>query len=155
MRIPWTLVRLTEGRDPRRGEIVVFDSPADGISLVKRVVGVPGDTIALGNEGLVINGLPAKYEAGDVARIEALLEHDILRMPGGSVAEYLQPVRVPEGMYFMMGDNRDNSRDSRYIGFVPRRNIVGRASRVVMSFDPENHYAPRGGRFFEPLDRPQ
>lgn len=173
VRIPWTLVRLTDGRDPRRGEIVVFDSPVDGISLVKRVVGVPGDTVALGDEGLVINGVHARYEAGDAARIEALLdetrarqprvlregvvlpEHDILRMPGGSVAEYLEPVRVPEGMYFMMGDNRDNSRDSRYIGFVPRRNIVGLASRVVVSFDPEKYYAPRGGRFFEPLDRPQ
>lgn len=173
IRIPWTLVRLTDGRDPQRGEIVVFDSPIDGTSLVKRVVGIPGDVVALGNDGLVINGVHARYEAGDVARIEALLEetqarqprilrehvalpgHDILRMPGGSVAQYLEPVRVPEGMYFMLGDNRDNSQDSRYIGFVPRRNIVGQASRVAISFDPENYYVPRGGRFFDPLDGPK
>src|SRR5687767_2395450 len=170
VRIPWTLIRLTDGRDPRRGEIVVFDSPVDDISLVKRVVGVPGDVVALGAEGLVINGVPARYSAGDVARVGALLAetrardpdvwredlalpaHDILRMPGGGPAEFMPPVRVPDGMYFMLGDNRDNSRDSRYIGFVPRRNIVGLTSRVAVSFDPENHYAPRRKRFFEPLD---
>lgn len=169
-RIPWTLVRLTDGRDPRRGEIVVFDSPVDGTSLVKRVVGVPGDTVALDEAGLVINGAHARYEAGDVARIGRLLEqtqarrpmvfregevlptHDILRMPFGSPREMMQPIVVPEGMYFMLGDNRDNSADSRYIGFVPRGNIVGRASRVVMSFDPERYYRPRGERFGEGLE---
>jgi signal peptidase I len=170
LRIPWTRVRLTDGRDPRRGEIVVFDSPVDGTSLVKRVVGVPGDTIALDDAGLVVNGEHARYETGDVARLDLLLEqtrvrrpgvfreegvvpsHDILRMPFGSPRATMAPVVVPDGMYFMLGDNRDNSADSRYIGFVPRRNIVGLASRVVMSFDPENHYAPRTRRFLEPLD---
>lgn len=170
LRVPWTLVRLTEGRDPQRGEIVVFDSPADGTSLVKRVIGVPGDTIELDEDGLIVNGEHARYESGDVARLGRLLAttrareprvyreegplaaHDILRMPFGSPREILQPVVVPAGMYFMLGDNRDNSADSRYIGFVPRRNIVGRASRVALSFDPEHHYAPRGSRFFEPLD---
>jgi signal peptidase I len=170
VRIPWTLVRLTDGRDPQRGEIVVFDSPVDGTSLVKRVIGVPGDVVALGPDGLLINGAHARYAAGDVARIDALLErtrarrpvvfredgvvpaHDILRMPFGSPREAMPPVIVPADMYFMLGDNRDNSADSRYIGFVPRRNIVGRASRVAVSFDPENNHVPRGQRFFDPLD---
>jgi signal peptidase I len=169
VRIPWTLVRLTEGRDPQRGEIVVFDSPADGISLVKRVIGVPGDTIALDESGLVVNGEHARYTDGDVAHLGDLLEqtqahapmvyreggpireHDILRMPFGSSRQYMRPIIVPAGMYFMLGDNRDNSADSRYIGFVPRRNIVGRASSVAVSFNPENHHIPRGDRFFEPL----
>jgi signal peptidase I len=169
-RIPWTLARLTDGRDPQRGEIVVFDSPVDGTSLVKRVIGVPGDTIALDDAGLVVNGEHAAYESGDVARLDDLLAqtqahrpmvfreqrvlpaHDILRMPFGSPRETMPPVVVPEGMYFMLGDNRDNSADSRYIGFVPRRNIVGLASKVVVSFNPENHYIPRGHRVFHPLD---
>jgi signal peptidase I len=99
LRLPWTLVRLTDGRDPRRGEIVVFDSPTTGISLVKRVIGVPGDVIALDEGGLVVNGEHARYSSGDVARIAPLLgetrarqpmiyreegvvpAHDILRMP--------------------------------------------------------------------------
>ena len=170
LRIPWTLVRLTDGRDPQRGEIVVFDSPANGISLVKRVIGVPGDTIALDEAGLVINGQHARYETGDLASLNRLLAqtqerqpmvfreegvvptHDILRMPFGSPHELMRPIVVPEGMYFMLGDNRDNSADSRYIGFVPRRNIVGLASRVAMSFNPENYYIPRGDRFFRSLD---
>jgi signal peptidase I len=73
-------------------------------------------------------------------------------MPFGSSRQYMRPVVVPDGMYFMLGDNRDNSADSRYIGFVPRRNIVGRASSVPVSFNPENHYIPRGDRFFQPLE---
>jgi signal peptidase I len=170
LRIPWTLVRLSDGRDPQRGEIVVFDSPVDGTSLVKRVIGVPGDIVELDEAGLLINGKHAKYEPGDVARLDELLAqtqarrpwvlreqgvvptHDILRMPFGSPRETMSPIVVPSGMYFMLGDNRDNSADSRYIGFVPRRNIVGRASGVAVSFDPENHHIPRGDRFFESFD---
>lgn len=170
VRVPWTLVRLTNGRDPQRGEIVVFDSPANGISLVKRVIGVPGDSIAIDEAGLTVNGERARYTAGDVAHLDDLLErtrargpmvfredgvvpaHDVMRLPFGSSREIPQPLVVPEDMYFMLGDNRDNSADSRYIGFVPRRNIVGRASRVVMSFNPENHYVPREGRYLEPLE---
>src|SRR5512138_3914317 len=81
LRLPWTLVRLTEGRDPQRGEIVVFDSPVDGTSLVKRVIGVPGDTVALDSAGLVINGEHATYELGDVARLGALLKKTQVRQP--------------------------------------------------------------------------
>ena len=170
LRLPWTLVRLTEGREPQRGEIVVFDSPVDGISLVKRVAGIPGDVIESDEAGLVVNGVRAEYRDGDAALIQALLEttrsrgpavlresgalpeHDILRMPHASPRQFFGPLRVPDGMYFMLGDNRDNSADSRYIGFVPRRNIVGLTRRVAVSFNPENYYLPRGGRCFEPLD---
>ncbi len=169
-RVPWTLVRLTDGRDPERGEIVVFDSPLDGTSTVKRLVGVPGDVVAVDERGLMINGKYANYSSGDTALVGTLLasvqsgqpsvyresgvlpEHDMLRMAIPSPRQYFGPVRVPEGMYLMLGDNRDNSADSRYFGFVPRRNIVGVTSKVVMSFDPENFYLPRRGRWFEPLD---
>jgi signal peptidase I len=169
LRLPWTLVRLTEGRDPRRGEIVVFDSPVDGISLVKRCVGLPGDVIAMDERGLMINGEYAEYAPGDAALLGTLLEatqarqpsivreagvlpeHDVLRLPARSPGHF-GPVRVPEGTYFMLGDNRHNSADSRYIGFVPRRNIVGLTSRVVVSFDPESYYLPRGDRWLKTLD---
>jgi len=172
LRLPWTLVRLTEGRDPARGEIVVFDSPHDGKSLVKRVVGVPGDEIALDDRGLSVNGVHADYAPGDRARLATLLEetrerqpdiwreagvlpaHDILRMPvaGRGPREFFPPVRVPANSYLVLGDNRDNSADSRFIGFVPRRNIVGHAWGVAVSFDPEHFYRPRSGRYFQSLD---
>ena len=172
LRIPWTLVRLSDGRDPTRGEIVVFDSPRDGTSLVKRVIGVPGDVIALDDRGLSINGVYADYAPGDRRRLSTLLAgtqerqpdvwyesgvlpaHEILRMPADrrGPREFLAPVRVPPDHYLMLGDNRDNSADSRYFGFVPRRNIVGRASSVAISFDPEHFYRPRSGRYFQSFD---
>ncbi len=170
LRLPWTLVRLTDGRDPQRGEIVVFDSPYDGTALVKRVVGVPGDVVALDEHGLMINGGYANYSAGEAALIETLLEsaregrptmyresgpipgHDMMRMATPGDREYFGPVRVPDGMYLMLGDNRDNSADSRYFGFVPRRNIVGLTSKVVVSFNPDNYYLPRRNRWFAPLE---
>jgi signal peptidase I len=169
LRLPFTLTRLTVGRDPQRGEIVVFDSPRDGVSLVKRVVAVPGDVIALEGEALIVNGVRAHYAAGDAERVRDLLqatqaqdplivheaglgpEHDIQLLPHRAAPRSFGPLVVPAASYFMMGDNRDNSGDSRYFGFVPRRNIVGRASRVVASFDPEHYHLPRGGRFLVPL----
>ncbi len=170
LRLPWTLMRLTEGRDPQRGEIVVFDSPVDGISLVKRVVGVPGDVVAIDAQGLSINGEYAEYSAGDQGLVNELLletqsrqptvhreggvlpEHDLLRMPHPSSRQFFGPVTVPEDQYLMLGDNRDNSADSRYIGFVPRRNIVGRTQKVVMSLNPEDFYLPRTDRWLHRLD---
>jgi signal peptidase I len=170
LRVPFTLTHLTRGADPARGDIVVFDSPADGTSLVKRVIAVPGDSVALAGERLIVNGESAQYSDGDAAQLRSLLAatraalpivvresgfgpaHDILLMPGRSARSLPDPVTVPAGMYFVLGDSRDNSADSRYIGFVPRRNIVGRATRVVLSLDPEHYYVPRAARWLRPLD---
>ena len=170
VRVPWTLLRITDGRDPQRGEIVVFDPPTDGPTLVKRVIGVPGDIVAIDERGLSINGEHANYFAGDQALVRTLLEgtqqrepvvyreggviaeHHLLRMPVHSPREFFGPVKVPEDMFLMLGDNRDNSADSRYIGFVPRRNIIGLTRRVAVSFDPERYYLPRKGRYFTSLD---
>jgi len=169
LRIPFTHVRVTAGADPARGDIVVFDSPANGQSLVKRVAAIPGDTLELDGETLVINGRAASYRPGDLRRLRDLLsttvaeepvlltensagsEHGILLLPARSPDRVFGPVTVPDGMYFMLGDNRDNSADSRYIGFVPRRNIVGRATRVVVSLNPERHFLPRSDRLLVPL----
>lgn len=169
LRVPFTLIHLTDGQDPVRGEIVVFDSPKDGTSLVKRLVGVPGDTVELNGETLLINGQRASYSEGNSAALRSLLattaahgpvvlreqgigpDHDILLLPARAGLASFGPMTVPNGMYVMLGDNRDNSADSRYFGFVPRRNIVGRVTRVVASFNPERYYTPRGDRFFTPL----
>jgi len=169
LRIPFTLIRITAGADPARGDIVVFDSPLNGQSLVKRVAAVPGDVLELDGETLIINGQPARYRPGDLTHLKALLgataaerptvlseassgiEHEILILPARTSHRVFGPVRVPPGMYFMLGDNRDNSADSRYIGFVSRQRIIGRATQVVASFDPEHHFAPRRQRLFVPL----
>jgi signal peptidase I len=169
LRLPFSLIHLTEGQNPIRGDIIVFDSPRDGTSLVKRVIAVPGDSVALDDEQLIVNGIPARYAAGDGSELRRLLrttrardpsilresgvlpEHEILLLRDRQGELQFGPVTVPEGMYFVLGDNRDNSADSRYIGFVPRRNIVGRATRVVVSLNPDRYYVPRSGRLFSSL----
>jgi signal peptidase I len=169
LRVPFTLIPLTSGRDPARGDIVVFDSPADGKSLVKRVVGVPGDVVMLDGETLVVNGYRARYSlegprhlrgmlASTVAQEPVVLReaglaraHEVMILPARASRGVAGPFRVPDGMYFMMGDNRDDSADSRYFGFVPRRDIVGRATRVILSLNPDQHHRPRKDRFLVPL----
>jgi signal peptidase I len=79
------------------------------------------------------------------------VEHEILLLPARVSHRVMGPITVPSGMYFMLGDNRDNSADSRYIGFVPRRNILGRATRVVVSLNPERYFTPRSHRLLVPL----
>jgi len=169
LRIPFTRARLTAGENPARGDIVVFDSPADGTSLVKRVIGVPGDVVSLEGDRLTVNGRAARYSAEDIESVRGLLAattaehplllreeglnhpHDVMILPDRLARRSLGTLVVPEGMYFMMGDNRDNSADSRYFGFVPRRDIIGRATRVIVSLNPDRHYAPRSDRFLLPL----
>lgn len=169
LRIPFTHVHLTAGENPARGDIVVFDSPVDGTSLVKRVVGLPGDVVALEDDRLTVNGRTASYSLGDLGSLRALLAataaqhplllretglgkaHEVLILPGRMARRSLEAVVVPQGMYFMMGDNRDNSADSRYFGFVPRRDVIGRATRVLISLNPDRYYAPRSDRFLVPL----
>lgn len=168
-RIPFTTVRLTRGTDPRRGDIVIFPSPEDGITLVKRVIGLPGDTIELRNEELLVNGVATQYASATIdadAQLPAATrsqerhyfteqlgerQHAIMLMPSRPTLRSFGPVAVPEGQYLMLGDSRDNSKDSRFFGFVPRDSIVGRAHRVLYSLDAEHWYKPRGDRLLTTL----
>lgn len=159
LKIPFTTVHLAQWADPQRGEIAVFYAPDDGMRLVKRVIGLPGDVLELRDERLYINGEALSYAplaSDDAATVYArellgVHPHMLQIQPGLRALRSFGPVTVPQGSYFMMGDNRDNSRDSRYFGFVARDQIVGRALAVVASLDPERYYLPRTERFFKAL----
>lgn len=164
LKLPVVNQRLTEGRPVKRGEVIVFRYPVQpSVDYIKRVVGVPGDEVAYLNKRLTINGqeVPLTRD-GDFldestmqyyARFDELLggrEHEIIindnvpaliGNPGHfeyrSACNYSVDgvvCKVPEEHYFVMGDNRDNSLDSRYWGFVPRENVVGKAFLVWMNF---------------------
>ena len=167
LRAPFTRWRLARLHDPARGDVVTFVSPEDGRLLVKRVVGSPGDLVAMTDNRLAINGEPAAYAAlGDtggatppVAGYQYLRETILgsqrkvmVRDDNGDPrVRSFAPIRVPAGEYLMLGDNRDNSRDSRVIGFIGRDRITGRATAIAFSLDYENHYAPRLDRFLANL----
>ena len=168
LKVPYTTWHVARWDRPARGEVVVFFSPADGLRLVKRVAGVPGDVVQIVNDQLVINGSVAKYETLDAgvssaiderqrARHEFALEvlggerHPVMATPGVRAMRNFGPVTVPAGHYFVLGDNRDQSADSRFIGMIPQDSVVGRSSRVVLSLDYDDWYLPRGDRWLKRL----
>jgi len=196
LKVPFTHIALAKWSLPQRGEVVVFDSSADGIRLVKRLMGLPGDTIEIRDNLLYINGEQAKltelstdvinqvqpnnraqyiYYTENIAGVSHPVR--FLSLRPGQVSPHLLkarnfgPVKVPANCYFMLGDNRDESRDSRFDsrpqvpadnglihdpqnlgpGFVPRDRIVGKSSAVVLSLDYDDFYLPRSSRFFRGL----
>ena len=169
VRVPFTHLWLHEGDAPARGEIITFDSPEDGQTWLKRVVGLPGDTVEMRDERLFINGQPLVYSRGNSGAADALpsatrehtllfateqlgaVAHPIMVMPQLAAMRDFAPVTVPAGQYLLLGDNRDNSRDSRYIGMIPRERITGHAHTVVLSLNYDRHYLPREGRFGKSL----
>lgn len=140
LRLPVTETKIFETGNPQRGDVVVFRLPSDpSINYIKRVIGLPGDEVMYQRQRLTINGELVDIEVtGDLferapvysedldGRVHDTLIHD----PGYSKMDGLYV--VPEGHYFMMGDNRDNSQDSRYIGAIPEEYLVGEAVRVWM-----------------------
>jgi signal peptidase I len=164
LKVPFTTFEVWKWGDPRRGDIVVLFSPKDGMRLVKRVVGVPGDRIEMRDNQLYVNGDAARWksigeendrEQGSTLVVEETLEgrtHRVMFTPQIPAVRSFAPLIVPPGRYFVMGDNRDNSNDSRFIGLIDRHRIVGKALAVAFSFDRANHYAPRFNRFFKSID---
>lgn len=147
IRLPVTHSKIIEIGEPQRGDVVVFRYPVDNeTDYIKRVIGIPGDRIRWENKQLFVNGKQVQHEPlGEYIALDQYnnhfntlrlkenlegVEHDIIVMPNtpGRSDETI----VPEGQYFTMGDNRDNSKDSRYWGFVPEENLVGRAMIIWM-----------------------
>ena len=165
LKVPFTTIELLRWSDPRRGDIVVLFSPVDGTRLVKRVVAIPGDRIAMLNNQLYVNGvaaqvaplqgpIPDEEQGMAFVTTETLSgkSHQVMFTPQISAMRSFPPTEVPKGQYFVMGDNRDNSNDSRFIGFIERRRIVGKAEAVAFSLDRSHHWVPRFDRFFTKLN---
>lgn len=170
--VPFVNLRLPPWREPDRGEVVVFHPPHDPLKhYVKRVVGIPGDTLEMRDKTLIVNGLPMQEEyvrymdrSGDAVHSDMKWQQEFLlasgvdraltygeddgriRYPDGSSRRDYRdryrpsrdnwgPIAIPENSYFVLGDNRDNSEDSRYWGFVDRRSIRGRPWRLYFSLD--------------------
>jgi signal peptidase I len=153
IRLPVINKKIIELGEPQRGDIVVFRYPKDPkVDYIKRVIGLPGDKVVYANKKLTVNDVPvgwfpqARYQgvgqgsdmtgAEHITEVLSGVDHSILIRNGIPSVEFTHV--VPEGQYFVMGDNRDNSNDSRYWGTVPEANLVGKAFFIWMNWDLEN-----------------
>lgn len=166
-KLPLTDRSLARLGEPRRGDIVTFTSPADGMRLIKRIVALPGDVVEMRAGRLFVNGEAAVYADAlpvaepvasgftvDAVRArEQLLgtQHAVQFLPGAVARRDFAAAVVPADHLFMLGDNRDASADSRYFGMVPRHLLIGRAHRIVVSADITGAWWPRWERFAQPL----
>lgn len=164
-KVPLTDVVIAKLGEPHRGDVITFTSPVDGVRLIKRLVGVPGDIVEMRDEILFVNGKAAEYgalrsvvEAMDDGRSVAGLrtterfdgnERQIQFLPTVSAKRNFARIAVPADAYFFLGDNRDNSADSRYIGVVPRRYLIGRAHHILVSARIKEDWTPRFERVGE------
>jgi signal peptidase I len=171
LKIPLTHVSLWRTGEPRRGDVITFFSPASGERLIKRLVAVPGDVVEMRDEQLILNGQPVAYGArtetsepfqgGEVvawrsierlpAQAQGVRAHAIQVLPDVPARRNFGPLTVPADQYFFLGDNRDNSADSRYIGLVPRELLIGHAHHVLASVDMQGNWMPRFARFGQAL----
>ncbi len=169
LKLPFTQWHLWTWGQPARGDVVVFLSPKDGDRLVKRVIGLPGDVLEMQGNKLFINGHAAIYKRLPDPMVNQLggnprqynefaleeiagFEHPVMGTPSlPRVRRSFEKLTVPVDCYFMMGDNRDQSADSRFFGCVKRDRIVGQATAVALSFDRQYYYWPRWGRCFTAL----
>jgi signal peptidase I len=163
LKVPFTRIRVASWSDPERGDVVTFPSPVDGRRMIKRVIAVAGDVVAMQGGVLNLNGTAMAYHPAEAPgwplRPDDTLDHGWYReeLPGCEHPVMTTdrrprlrdwgPVTVPNGHVLLLGDNRDNSADGRVFGFVPAELIEGRAEAVALSLDRDRWWKPRWGRF--------
>ena len=169
LRVPFTMQYITRWDDPTTGEIVVFHHPENDKRMVKRIIGVPGDRISMERGRLIVNGDAVPTELIDEANepdvdlsdppphrfaTETIGEqtHTTMHLPWRARSRSFDDMIVPDGHFLVLGDNRDNSRDSRAWGFVHRDRIVGRVVGVAFSLDRDGGWSPRWDRFISSID---
>lgn len=149
LELPFTNVVLAQTGDIARGDIVVIQSSAADTRLVKRVVAIAGDTVSLSNNTLTVNDEHAVIHRLDNYVFQETMgdgQRNIQLLPVNGARSSFNEAVVPDKHVLVMGDNRNNSVDSRYYGFIPVEEVQGRATRVAFSLDKENYYLPRGER---------
>ena len=167
-KLPLTKLTIARLGEPRRGDIVTFSSPKNGTRLIKRLIAVPKDVVQLRDGVLFINDSAAQYSdtthvverVGSGVALQATratervagTSHTVQYLSQFGNARSFGPVVVPANSYFMLGDNRDNSEDSRFIGFVHREKLIGRAERTLVSTDINGNWLPRLQRTWARLE---
>jgi signal peptidase I len=164
LRVPFTLHHIVSWGSPARGDVITFDSPKDELNLIKRVVAVAGDVVQMSNNTLIINGNVVERKLVDASRTIPTESGDLLaeiwreqlgtktievaRIAAMNRHVAFEAVQVPPGRVLVLGDSRDNSNDSRFIGFVDEQRITGQAVRVAMSHNQDMFYLPRANRWW-------
>ncbi len=164
LRVPFTLQQIASWGGPARGDVITFDSPKDEVNLVKRVAAVAGDVIEMHDNTLSINGKVIERKLVDASRIIPTESGDLLaeiwaeqlgtkqvevaRVPAMNRNFEFEAVQVPAGHVLVLGVSRDNSNDSRFIGFIDVQRVTGQAVRVAMSHNPDKFYLPRANRWW-------
>ena len=164
LRVPFTLQHITRWASPARGDVITFDSPKDEVNLIKRVVAVAGDVVSMRDNSLTINGQLVERILVETARAiptesgyltaQILSEtidtkqFNVARIEYANRVRDFDPVTVPNGHVLVLGDSRDNSNDSRFIGFIDTNRITGQAVRIAMSHNYDLLYLPRVDRWW-------
>lgn len=159
LKFPFSQTTLFKTGEPKRGEIVVFESKAANNRLIKRMIGLPGDSIQMINGHLYINGAALKYQITDqntkqifaTELVDSILHRIYIDIKQSNQFSNFTSITVPADHYLVIGDNRRNSADSRVYGFVPRHELKGKATTIAFSFDYDNYYLPRENRFFKDI----
>lgn len=164
LRLPFTDLSLLSLDTPQRGDIVVFESKAANTRLIKRIIGLPGDVIAMHNGIIQINGRIIVHQSyathqgqqrvNLTTSIETLdnIKHLInIDNNASNRLSNFASVIVPVGHYLVLGDNRRNSADSRVYGFIPHKELRGKATTIAFSLNYDNYYIPRSGRFLKDI----